>query len=100
MATQTTRLNMTLPGNCSCWNCGAPLVRDTIQVRHQLAICYRCAEMYDHYEIHLPLLAENPELKDRTKTSYGIRCFIPRPGDSPHPQDIIFAHMKSQRGWK
>lgn len=56
--------------------------------------------MYDHYEIHLPLLAENPELKDRTKTSYGIRCFIPRPGDSPHPQDIIFAHMKSQRGWK
>jgi len=86
---QVSRILISLPGNTRCWNCGAELTTAVAEVRQDLAICGRCAESYDHYAIHLPNLAYDPDLADRSARVHGIRCWTPQKGDQDTPWGFL-----------
>ena len=96
---QTTKLYVSLPANAICWNCGAILTSDVVQVRHDLALCYRCASSYDHWQTHLPLIADSPEVTGHTKIANGIRCWCPPLDTQVDALRFAYQQSKAARGW-
>jgi len=99
MKSSTGVIFLKLPNNLHCWNCGAPLTSDTIQVRHALAICCCCAEAYDHYEKILPQIADHPLLANSTVTMYGVKCYSPQPGQPQRPDEAIWRNSATRQNW-